>query len=78
MLGKTQEENKADQDVESLMEKLNTLKTQKDQILNDLVHIPDPVMVYGIANELCGKLHDETIKNKFVKCISKTWLNATK
>lgn len=78
MLGQTQEESKVDQDVEVLMEKLNILKAQKDQIFNDLVYIPDPVMVYGIANELCSKLRDKTIKNKFVKCISETWLNITK
>ena len=59
------------------MESLNTLKAQKDHILNNLVHIPDPIVVYGVANELCSKLHDETIKNKFMQCISKTWLNTT-
>ncbi|KAF3428992.1 hypothetical protein E2986_02063 [Frieseomelitta varia] len=74
---KTQDKSNVDQDVESLMETLNTLKMQKDEILNDLGHIPDPIMVYGVANELCSKLHDETIKNKFIKCISDTWLNTT-
>lgn len=72
-----QEEIKTDQDIESFMEKLNTLKKQKSQILNNLVYIPNPVMVYGKANELCSKLCDETIKNKFLESISKMWLDAT-
>nr|XP_033190238.1 gem-associated protein 5 isoform X2 [Bombus vancouverensis nearcticus] len=74
---KMQEEIKTDQDIESFMEKLNTLKTQKNQIFNDLVYVPNPVMVYGKANELCSKLYDETIKNKFLESISKMWLDAT-
>lgn len=73
---KTQEESKTDQDIESLMIELNELKIQKKQILNDLVHVPNPVMVYSIANNLCSKLLDEDIKNKFSENISKMWLNA--
>ncbi|OAD62256.1 Gem-associated protein 5 [Eufriesea mexicana] len=73
---KAQKESKTDQDVSSVMEELNVLKTQKKQILNELVHVPNPVMVYGKANELCSKLLDETIKDEFSKNISTTWLNA--
>lgn len=58
------------------MIELNELKIQKKQILNDLVHVPNPVMVYSIANNLCSKLLDEDIKNKFSENISKMWLNA--
>ncbi|CAL7940645.1 unnamed protein product [Xylocopa violacea] len=74
---KTQEEDKNDQDIRLLMEELSTLQTQKKEISNKLVYVPNPVMVYCKANELWNKLLNETIKNKFSEVISKLWMNAT-
>lgn len=58
------------------MEELNALKAQRKQFMNDLVYVPNPVMVYSKANELSSKLLDITLKDKFSEMISKTWTNA--
>ncbi|CAK9799473.1 Gem-associated protein 5 [Anthophora quadrimaculata] len=74
---KTQEEDKNDQHVEPLIKELHALKNQKKQFLNELVYVPNPVMVYSKANELNSKLLNETIKNKLSEIISKAWISAT-
>ncbi|KZC13808.1 PREDICTED: gem-associated protein 5-like [Dufourea novaeangliae] len=76
-LCKTQEENENEQTAESLVQKLNALKVEKKQLVDDLVCVPNPVMVYSKANELAGKLTDETIKSTFLDIVSKAWTNAT-
>ncbi|XP_017790259.1 PREDICTED: gem-associated protein 5 [Habropoda laboriosa] len=74
---KTQEEDKNDQHIESLMKELNALNSEKKQLLNELVYVPNPLMVYSKANELSCKLLDITIQTKLSKIISTTWTNAT-
>ncbi|XP_076633112.1 gem nuclear organelle associated protein rigor mortis isoform X2 [Colletes latitarsis] len=71
------QENKDEQYMESLVQELNILKTEKKQLLDELVCIPNPIMVYSKANELANKLLDETIQTKFQEIVSKAWTNAT-
>lgn len=74
---KTQEDDKNDETVESLMEDLDALKARKVLITNKLVHVPNPVMVYGQANEFCSKILHETLRNKLADTLSNTWKRAT-
>lgn len=60
-----------------MIEELNALKTEKKQVLSELVYVPNPVMTYSKANELYSKLLDETLKAKFLDILSKSWTNAT-
>lgn len=75
--GKTQEGNVDEQDTESHMQELNALKSEKKQLLEELVCVPNPVMVYSKANELSTKLLDETLKTRFLETVSKAWTAAT-
>ncbi|XP_076393217.1 gem nuclear organelle associated protein rigor mortis [Megachile rotundata] len=77
ILDKASDEDKDNQDTKSLIEELSTLKIEKDQVLNDLVYVPNPVMTYSKANELCSKLVDEAIKNQFFEILSMLWKNAS-
>ncbi|XP_043264591.1 gem-associated protein 5-like [Colletes gigas] len=76
-LCKIQENKDEQQDMESLVQELNILKTEKKQLLDELVCVPNPIMVYSKANELASKLSDETIQTKFEDIVSKAWINAT-
>ena len=76
-LCKTQEGNVDEQDTESHMQELNALKSEKKQLLEELVCVPNPVMVYSKANELSTKLLDETLKTRFLETVSKAWTAAT-
>ncbi|XP_017879066.1 gem-associated protein 5 [Ceratina calcarata] len=74
---KIQEEKGTDENVESLMEDLNALKARKEEITKKLVCVPHPMMVYGQLNELCSKIPDEILRNKFAESLSNTWKKAT-
>ncbi|XP_076243068.1 gem nuclear organelle associated protein rigor mortis [Calliopsis andreniformis] len=75
-LSKTQESTD-DQHTESCIQELEALKAEKKQLFDELVCVPNPIMVYSKANELASKLLDETIKAKFLEIVSKAWVTAT-
>ncbi|XP_053999055.1 gem-associated protein 5 isoform X1 [Hylaeus anthracinus] len=77
ILCKTQEEDKNEEHAESLVHELSMLKTEKKQLVDELVCVPNPAMVYSKANELADKISDETTKTKFLGTVSKAWTNAT-
>ena len=77
ILDKAPDEDKGNEDTKSMMEELNALKTEKKQLLSELVYVPNPVMTYSKAYELYCKLLDETLKVKFFDILSKSWTNAT-
>ncbi|XP_078046192.1 gem nuclear organelle associated protein rigor mortis isoform X2 [Augochlora pura] len=76
-LDKTQEDDTNEENTELLVQKLNELKAEKRQFAEALVCVPNPVMVYGNANELGGKLLDETFKRKYLEIVSAAWKKAT-
>nr|XP_033335076.1 gem-associated protein 5-like [Megalopta genalis]XP_033335077.1 gem-associated protein 5-like [Megalopta genalis]XP_033335078.1 gem-associated protein 5-like [Megalopta genalis]XP_033335079.1 gem-associated protein 5-like [Megalopta genalis]XP_033335080.1 gem-associated protein 5-like [Megalopta genalis] len=76
-LGKTQEDGTSDENTELLVQKLNALKAEKRQLVEALVCVPNPVMVYSNANELGSKLLDDTLKSRYLEIVSATWKKAT-
>nr|XP_031838451.1 gem-associated protein 5-like isoform X1 [Nomia melanderi] len=76
-LCKTPKDDINEENAELLVQKLNMLKIEKKQLLDEVVCVPNPVMVYSKANELGSKLLDETLKTKFLNVVSEAWTKAT-
>ncbi|KAI4503668.1 hypothetical protein M0802_001071 [Mischocyttarus mexicanus] len=77
-LGKTQklDEDSMIEDETVLVKKLNSIKNEKKQFINERINSPSPILAFSKANDLIDKFFTETFVSTFSMKLEKMWTNA--
>ncbi|XP_043490699.1 gem-associated protein 5 [Polistes fuscatus] len=77
-LGKTQkfDESSVIEDETVLVKKLDSIKNEKKQFINERINSPSPILAFNKANDLIDKFFTETFISTFSTKLEKIWTNA--
>ncbi|XP_015184665.1 PREDICTED: gem-associated protein 5 [Polistes dominula] len=70
-------ESSAIEDETVLIQKLDSMKNEKKQFINERINSPNPILAYTKANDLIDKFPSETFISTFAEKLDKLWTNAT-